>query len=203
MVNEFGSWKWTISHIFSMHLHITLLLIHLLLYPLKETHQDLITTMEEICRPQTINIITGCIFDQQLRLKDVIHKLPDITSSVHLFRLWSIESVLGEIWVEKVDFRVDLVGIWTLFGSQPPHPPTFGRDLPKKRCCFLLLPLCITLTLLSINIVSRYVDMCKCTFHASQPNMIITEESLKARPELSLRKTQPSAHQCCLCVCCV
>ena len=70
-----------------MHLHITLLLIHLLLYPLKETHQDLITTMEEICRPQTINIITGCIVDQQLRLKDVLYKLPDITSSVQLFRL--------------------------------------------------------------------------------------------------------------------
>ena len=141
MVNEFGSWKWTISHIFSMHLHITLLLIHLLLYPLKETHQDLITTMEEICRPQTINIITGCIVDQQLRLKDVLHKLPDITSSVHLFRLWSIESVLGEIQVVKVDFRVDLVGIWTLFGSQPPYPPTFGRNLPKKSVFIFGAPL--------------------------------------------------------------
>ena len=21
---------------------------------------------------------------------------------------------------------------WTLFGNQPPHPPTFGRNLPKK-----------------------------------------------------------------------
>ena len=41
----------------------------------------------------------------------------------------------GEIWVEKGDFRGDLGGfwgVWTLFGRQPPHPPTFGRDLPKK-----------------------------------------------------------------------
>ena len=25
-------------------------------------------------------------------------------------------------------------GVWTLFGNQPPHPPTFGKDIPKK--CF-------------------------------------------------------------------
>ena len=25
-------------------------------------------------------------------------------------------------------------GVWTLFGNQPPHPPTFGEDLSKK--CF-------------------------------------------------------------------
>ena len=24
-----------------------------------------------------------------------------------------------------------------MFGSQPPHPPTFGRDLPKKTVFFL------------------------------------------------------------------
>ena len=24
-------------------------------------------------------------------------------------------------------------GVWTLFGNQPPHPPTFGRNIPKKR----------------------------------------------------------------------
>ena len=23
-------------------------------------------------------------------------------------------------------------GVWTLFGNQPPHPPTFGKDLPKN-----------------------------------------------------------------------
>ena len=23
-------------------------------------------------------------------------------------------------------------GVWTLFGNQPPHPPTFGRNLPTK-----------------------------------------------------------------------
>ena len=42
----------------------------------------------------------------------------------------------GEIWVEKGDFRGDFGGfrgVWTLFGNQPPHPRTFGRDLPKKR----------------------------------------------------------------------
>ena len=41
----------------------------------------------------------------------------------------------GEIWVEKGDFRGDLRGfwrVWTLFGNQPPHPPTFEKDLPKK-----------------------------------------------------------------------
>ena len=45
----------------------------------------------------------------------------------------------GEIRVEKGDFRGDLGGfwgVWTLFGNQPPHPPTFGRDLPKKRFFF-------------------------------------------------------------------
>ena len=45
----------------------------------------------------------------------------------------------GEIRVEKGDFRGDLGGfwgVWTLFGSQPPHPPTFGRDLPKKNGFF-------------------------------------------------------------------
>ena len=41
----------------------------------------------------------------------------------------------GEIRVKKGDFRGDLfvfLGVWTLFGIQPPHPPTFGRDLQKK-----------------------------------------------------------------------
>ena len=41
----------------------------------------------------------------------------------------------GEIRVEKGDFRGDL-GVWTLFGNQPPHPPTFGKDLPKKNVSF-------------------------------------------------------------------
>ena len=39
----------------------------------------------------------------------------------------------------KGNFRGDLGGfwgVWTLFGSQPPHPPTFGRDLPKKNGFF-------------------------------------------------------------------
>ena len=37
----------------------------------------------------------------------------------------------GEIRVEKGDFRGNLGGfwgVWTLFGNQPPHPPTFGKD---------------------------------------------------------------------------
>ena len=45
----------------------------------------------------------------------------------------------GEIWVEKGDFRGDFEGfwgVWTLFGNQSPHPPTFGRDLPKKTFFF-------------------------------------------------------------------
>ena len=25
---------------------------------------------------------------------------------------------------------------WSLFGNQPPHPPTFGKDLPKKNFFF-------------------------------------------------------------------
>ena len=28
-------------------------------------------------------------------------------------------------------------GVWTLFGNQPPHPPTFGKDIPKKNDFFL------------------------------------------------------------------
>ena len=28
-----------------------------------------------------------------------------------------------------------------MFGNQPPHPPTFGKDLPKKTVFFLHLPL--------------------------------------------------------------
>ena len=48
----------------------------------------------------------------------------------------------GEILVEKGDFWGDLGwfwGVWTLFGNQPPHPPTFGRNLPKKNvfCLFI------------------------------------------------------------------
>ena len=49
----------------------------------------------------------------------------------------------GEIWVEKGDFRGDLGGfggVWTLFGNKPPHPPTFGRDLPKKNGFFFGSP---------------------------------------------------------------
>ena len=38
---------------------------------------------------------------------------------------------------KKCDFRGDLGGFWTLFGNQPPHPPTFGRNLPKKYFVFL------------------------------------------------------------------
>ena len=28
-----------------------------------------------------------------------------------------------------------------MFGNQPPHPPTFGKDLPKKKVFFWHLPL--------------------------------------------------------------
>ena len=52
----------------------------------------------------------------------------------------------GEIWVKKGNFRGNLGGFWgvlTLFGNQPPHPPTFGRDLPKKNGFFLAASLII------------------------------------------------------------
>ena len=143
-------------HIYFQSIYITLLLIHLLLYPFKETHQDLITTMEEICRPQTINIITGCIVDQQLRLKDVLYKLPDITSSVQLFRLWSIESIFGEIRVEKSRFPGWFGGRFEGFGpclgvSHPTHPH-LGKS-PKKRFLFWGAPL------MDICHIVRYVAL--------------------------------------------
>ena len=37
--------------------------------------------------------------------------------------------------------RFGILGVWTLFGNQPPHTPTFGRNLPKKNFFFLRLPL--------------------------------------------------------------
>ena len=49
----------------------------------------------------------------------------------------------GEIWVEKGDFRGNLGGfwgVWILFGNQPPHPPTFGKDFPKKTVFFGSFP---------------------------------------------------------------
>ena len=49
----------------------------------------------------------------------------------------------GEIWVEKGDFRGNLGGfwgVWTLFGNQPPHPPTFGKEIPKKSFFFGSFP---------------------------------------------------------------
>ena len=41
----------------------------------------------------------------------------------------------GEIWVEKAIFGViwGVWGVWALFGNQPPLPPTFGKNFPKKR----------------------------------------------------------------------
>ena len=55
----------------------------------------------------------------------------------HPIRLWD----LGKQKVKLGDFWGDSGGfwrVWTLFGNQPHHPPTFGKDLPKKN--FLLLP---------------------------------------------------------------
>ena len=44
----------------------------------------------------------------------------------------------GEIQVEKGNFQGDLGGFrgWTLFGNQPPHPPTFEKNLPEKKRIF-------------------------------------------------------------------
>ena len=42
----------------------------------------------------------------------------------------------GELRVKKGVFRGDfeeLLGVWTLFGNQLPHPPTFGKTFKKKR----------------------------------------------------------------------
>ena len=50
----------------------------------------------------------------------------------------------GEIWVEKGDFWGNLGGfwgVWTLFGNQPPQPPSFERNLPKKKRFFYAFPM--------------------------------------------------------------
>ena len=41
----------------------------------------------------------------------------------------SKKAIFGVIWF--------FLGVWTLFGNQPPHPPTFGKDLPQKKLFFI------------------------------------------------------------------
>ena len=38
------------------------------------------------------------------------------------------EAIFGVIWF--------FWGVWTLFGNQPPHPPTFGKTFPKNNKLF-------------------------------------------------------------------
>ena len=44
----------------------------------------------------------------------------------------------GEILVDKGDFQGDflLLRVWSLFGNQPPHPPTFGKNFSKNTFFF-------------------------------------------------------------------
>ena len=44
----------------------------------------------------------------------------------------------GDLGERKVKFRSKraICGGFEGFGNQPPHPPTFGRNLPKKRFFF-------------------------------------------------------------------
>ena len=66
-------------------------------------------------------------------------------------KVWTHPPTQGfcEIWEnerwnsgQKYVFRVGgFWGIWTLFGNQTPHPPTFGKDIPKKTLFSLYLPL--------------------------------------------------------------
>ena len=41
---------------------------------------------------------------------------------------------------QKTRFPEWGLGVWTLFGNQPPHPPIFGKDIPKKKRFFWQLP---------------------------------------------------------------
>ena len=47
----------------------------------------------------------------------------------------------GDLGERKVKFRSKraICGGFEGFGNQPPHPPTFGRNLPKKNvfCLFI------------------------------------------------------------------
>ena len=59
--------------------------------------------------------------------------------------LWDLGKQKVKFLSKKSDFRGDLGvfwGVWTFFGNQAPHPPTFGKVLPKKNVLFLHLPSC-------------------------------------------------------------
>ena len=49
----------------------------------------------------------------------------------------SKKGIFGAIWFF-------FLGVWTLFGNQPPHPPTFGKDI-KKNVFFLAASLTLHL----------------------------------------------------------
>ena len=67
--------------------------------------------------------------------------------------VWTHPPTPGFLWdlgKQKVKFEskkailgvIFFLGFWTLFGNQPPHPPTLGKKIPKKTCNFgLWLPL--------------------------------------------------------------
>ena len=50
--------------------------------------------------------------------------------------LWDLGERKVKFRLKKAIFRVFLLGVLTLFGNPPPHPPTFGRNLPKKTFLF-------------------------------------------------------------------
>ena len=54
--------------------------------------------------------------------------------------LWDLGKRKVKFGSKKAIFGGDLRGfwrVWTLFGNQPPHPPTFGKDLLKKTEFFM------------------------------------------------------------------
>ena len=49
--------------------------------------------------------------------------------------LWDLGKRKVKFGSKKAIFGANFfffLGVWTLFGNQPPHPLTFGKDIPKK-----------------------------------------------------------------------
>ena len=59
---------------------------------------------------------------------------------------WDLGKRKVKFWSKKAIFGAICFffwGVWTLFGNQPPHPPTFGKDFPKKNVFFLAASLIV------------------------------------------------------------